>query len=270
MNREDIIFQHAKRDGLGLEIGPSINPIARKSDGYNVRILDHLDQAGLVAKYGPHGVPVENIEEVDYVWDGRTYAELIGEEHVFDWIIASHVIEHTTDFIGFLCDCDTLLKDTGMLCLIVPDKRFCFDRFRPLTGLARFIDLFFDKKNVHSAGVCAEYFLNVVRRGDAVSWGAGATGEYSLVHTLADARSAIEAVRQQSAYLDVHEWCFTPTSFELIINDLLALGFIQLKKVAAHPTQGCEFYITLSRQGQISDVPRLEMLRRIAQEETMA
>lgn len=97
--------------GLGLEIGPSFNPVAPKRAGYKVHILDHLDADGLRKKY-PHLKP-ENIEEVDFVWHGEPLAELIGQTGVYDWIVASHVIEHVPDLITFLQQCAQLLKPTG-------------------------------------------------------------------------------------------------------------------------------------------------------------
>jgi len=51
----------------------------------------------------------------------------------FDAFIASHVIEHTTDLIGFLDTAETLLCPSGIVILAIPDKRYCFDYFRPLT-----------------------------------------------------------------------------------------------------------------------------------------
>ena len=45
---------------------------------------------------------MENIEVVDYVWNGEPFAALVGQKHVFDWIIASHVIEHSPCLITFL------------------------------------------------------------------------------------------------------------------------------------------------------------------------
>ena len=139
MTREEIILAHIKRDGLGLEIGAGCSPIAPKKQGFRVHVLDHCDKEALIEKYRPHGIAVENIEEVDFVWDGRPYGELIGRRHVYDWIIASHVLEHTTDLIGFLNDCDSLLKEGGVLSLAVPDKRYSFDHFRRTFEAARWL-----------------------------------------------------------------------------------------------------------------------------------
>ena len=110
---------------------------APKKQGLRVYVLDHCDKKALIEKYRRHEGNIENIEEVDFVWDGRSYTELIGRRHIYDWIIGSHVLEHTSDLIGFLNDCDSLLKKDGVLSLAVPDKRYCFDRFRPLSGIGR-------------------------------------------------------------------------------------------------------------------------------------
>jgi hypothetical protein len=101
MTREETILSHIKRDGLGLEIGAGCAPVAPKKQVFRVHVLDHCDKKALIEKYRRHEVNIENIEEVDFVWDGRSYTELIGRRHIYDWIIGSHVLEHTTDLIGF-------------------------------------------------------------------------------------------------------------------------------------------------------------------------
>jgi hypothetical protein len=93
-SRDSLLLRGIDRHALGLEIGPSHRPAAAKRDGFNVRILDHLDAPGLRAKYAEHGVDVAAIEEVDYVWQGESLEDLVGGER-FAWIIASHVIERT-------------------------------------------------------------------------------------------------------------------------------------------------------------------------------
>ena len=74
MNRREKLFHHIDQNGYGLEIGPSFNPLAPKKDGYKVHILDHMDREQLIAKYTGHNVPLENIEEVDFVWNGEDYS----------------------------------------------------------------------------------------------------------------------------------------------------------------------------------------------------
>ncbi len=266
MSRRDRILPFVDKAGLGIEIGPSHDPLAPKREGYRVHVIDHLTREQLVVKYATQPVAHDRIEEVDFVWSGQSYAELTGRPHGYDWIIASHMIEHTPDLIAFLANCEAVLKDTGVLCLVVPDKRFCFDRFRPVTGLARVIDANVAGQRVHSQGAVAEYFLNVVRKGGELGWDATRSGTYDFVHGLEDAKTGIREVRDNAAYLDVHDWCFVPHSFRLILADLHALGYTALREVAFHPTEGFEFYAILGRQGKGPEMERIELLRAIESE----
>jgi hypothetical protein len=126
----------------GLEIGPSYNGVLKKSDGCDVKILDHLPTDALKVKYIAQGIDDGQIESVDYVWDGRPYAETVAPGERFAWIVASHVIEHAPCLITFLRDCESILAPDGTLSLAVPDKRFTFDCLRERTSIAQVIDTF--------------------------------------------------------------------------------------------------------------------------------
>jgi len=260
MNRKERVLRHINPNGHGIEIGPSHNPIAPKKEGFNVHIIDHMSREQLITKYKEHRVNLENIEEVDFVWRGETYSELTGERKYYDWIIASHVIEHAPDLIGFLNDCDSILKDDGVISLVVPDKRYCFDHYRPITGVSKIIDSHLQKNKIHTPGTVAEYFLNVVSKAGSIAWDPSSTGEYSLVHSLNNALQGMKSVLNEELYMDVHAWCFVPHSFRLIIHDLFCLGFIPLQEVDFFPSEGSEFYITLGRNGKGVNKSRLEML----------
>ena len=123
-SRKEKGLRHIDKNGDGVEIGPSHSPIAPKRDGYKVQIIDHATREQLIEKYKSHDVQLDNIEEVDYVWSGESYISLTGKKKFHDWIIASHVIEHTPDLIGFLNDCDSILKDDGVISLVIPDMRY--------------------------------------------------------------------------------------------------------------------------------------------------
>ena len=75
MTREDNALYALNKNGVGLEIGPSHNPIAPKSRGFNVHILDHASAEELRTKYQGHGVNLHNIEEVDFIWSGQSYPD---------------------------------------------------------------------------------------------------------------------------------------------------------------------------------------------------
>ena len=267
MYKKEKILSCINREGKGLEIGPSVNPIAPKCEGYDVEIIDHLPKEKLVEKYTAHGnlkaKDINKIEEVDYVWQGQSYVELIGKIKYYDWIIASHLIEHTTDLINFINDCDELLKENGVLSLVVPDKRCCFDCYRPITGISQILDSHFNHNKIHTAGTVAEYFLNIVAKHGLIAWTAFQGGEVNLLHSEKDAVNGIDQVLRNNQYLDVHAWVFTPTSFRLIMNDLFLLGYIKLREISFFPTVGSEFFIILGRTGEGPGIDRLELLQKI-------
>jgi predicted SAM-dependent methyltransferase len=259
MNRNEIILRHVKKDGEGIEIGPSHNPVAPKKNGYRVHILDHLSREDLIEKYRDHGVNLDNIEEVDFVWHGEPFLELTQKSKHYDWIIASHVIEHTPDLIAFLNDCASILKDDGILTLAIPDKRYCFDHFRPVTGISKIIDSHFQKAKIHSPGNVAEYFLNVTSKAGKIAWDEKTSGEYKFLHDLNNAQFGIDVVKNQQAYLDIHAWCFVPHSFRLLIEDLHSLKLISFREIEFQNTIGHEFFITLSKNGIGHEKSRVEM-----------
>lgn len=265
-SRKDKILCHVRPDEPGLEIGPSFKPTAPKKEGFNVKVLDHLSQEGLREKYKGHNVNIENIEQVDYVWNGERYSDLIGEKGCFSWIIASNLIEHVPDLILFLNDCDELLKDDGVLSLVVPDKRYCFDRFRQLTKVSDVIDAHINGDRIHTPGRVAEYFLNVVAKNNKISWNKKTKGDFKFVHGLENAKTGMKSVIEDQAYLDIHAWCFVPSSFRLLIQDLNDLGLICLKEVEFFTSSGVEFYITLSRNGSGVSESRMDMLKKIERE----
>lgn len=266
MNRTEKILKHINQNGQGIEIGPCANPIAPKKKGFKVHIIDHASREQLIAKYDGHYPNIDNIEEVDFIWQGESYVELTGKRKYYDWIIASHVIEHTPDLIGFINDCDAILKDDGVLSLAIPDKRYCFDHYRAITGIAKVIDTHLNQATVHSPGTVVDYFLNIVSQSGKIAWDSQTTGTYNLIHSIPEVRQIMNNLIQNNAYLDVHGWCFVPHSFRLMIHDLFHLGLIPFQEVDFYPTEGCEFYVTLGRKGKGTKQSRLEMLQAIETE----
>ncbi len=243
--RNDKVMLELDAKGLGLEIGPSFNPVAPKRAGYNVHILDHLDTAGLREKY-PHLEP-ENIEHVDFVWRGEPLASLIGQTATYDWIVASHVIEHVPDLITFLQQCTQLLKPTGRLSLVVPDKRYCFDLYSPESSTGQILDAYHAKSQRPTPGQIFDHYANSVNRDGSIAWDPLATGKLALHHDPAEAKKMWLHALGSDEYVDVHNWRFTPSSFRLLITDLENLGLLPIGIIREFGTVGCEFFVTLGK-----------------------
>ena len=270
MSRIDIL-NYIKPELLGLEIGPSYGPMAPKKKGFNCEILDYVDTNALIEGYKGHpGVDISNIEEVDYVCTGERYPDLIGKKDYYDYIISCHSIEHTTDLISFLQDCSALLKDTGILLLIIPDKRVCFDRFRPVTSIAKVIDDYVHKYKIHSAGEVVENILYSVRLAGNTSFQEVRSGEFEFDHlTIPGAIDCMNRVAENGEFINIHNYVFTPSSFQLIVEDLNRMELIDLVITESFPPTGNEFYKVLSKSKEKLDVnplQRMETFKNIEKE----
>lgn len=254
LTRKDKVFYKLNKNGLGLEIGPSHNPIAPKRDGFNVRILDHADSSNLKKKYKGHEVNLENIEEVDYVWRGEDFEELVGGSEIFDWVIASHVIEHVPDLIGFLDQCNRILKKNGKLSLVIPDKRYCFDYFLPLTKTGECLDAYIKKRLRPTPGQVFDHFANASSRFNQIAWSNQDQGEATeLIHNLPYAKEQFLRAINSEEYNDVHCWRFTPQSFDLTLSDIYYLGLTNFRVIEEFDTEGCEFFVTLEKNHSLAE-----------------
>ncbi len=258
--------RYINKEMIGLEIGPSHNPITPKRGGWNVETVDHANANELREKYSSHGgsiVSLDNIEEVDYVWQGGSLVDLVGKPGHYDYIIASHVLEHTTDLVTFLQACQKLLKPTGKLLLALPDKRYCFDYFRPYSTTGDVLQAHYEKRSRHTPGKVFDYIANASKRGPDIAWSKTDVREISLVHDLSNAEKYFLQSTSSDEYTDIHNWMFTPASFRLIISDLQHLDLLRLSYVSETRAKGFEFFVVLSPSAPTIDTPRIELCQKL-------
>lgn len=264
--RTDIVRESLNTGGRGIELGPLDQPIMAKREGFNVSIVDFMGTDDLRRHYGAdenRGVNTSLIETVDYVSGGESLVELIGEKEAFDWVVASHVIEHMPDVVTFLQDIEQLLVPGGRLGLIIPDKRCCFDFHGELSSTGNVLDAFTQKRTMPSPGQVFDYFARTASLEGAIAWIGKPTVEPQLMYSLDFASSGFQrSLEGHSFDGEIHCWRFTPESFRLIISDLRAMGLVRLGVVAEHDTVGSEFFVTL---GFVDDEPdtqhsRLDMI----------
>ena len=254
LGRNDKILAHLTRQMKILEIGPSYSPVIRRGEGWNVFSLDHMDAEGLRQKYAYDPVHnLSNIEEVDFVWREGPFDSAITEQHKasFDAIIGSHVIEHFPDLLGFLLAASRVLKPRGILSLVVPDKRFCFDFFQPLALTGDILQAHAEQRNRHTPKAAFNGFAYPIKSGGKMAWGPGHTETLGFVfpNSLQEGQKVYDSQCDPSSpYLDVHGWYFTPSSFRLICLELNALGLLPFEEIGFFSTtEGCEFFVTLKK-----------------------
>jgi hypothetical protein len=237
----------AKSDKI-IEVGPAYNPIAPKSAGWMAYSIDHLDRPGLVEKYRDLGIDVAMIEAVDFIWTDGQLSEAVPTLHhgTFDVFVASHVIEHAPDLIRFLKSAEVLTRPNGRAVLAIPDKRVCFDFFRPLATTGDVLVAYREGRTRHSQKTLWDYSAYQVKKDGSLAWGRADQTPPIFTHTLA---SAVEFARKcdSSEYIDAHSWTFVPSSFALIMLELAALGLTDWEIDGVEAAENIEFYVWLRR-----------------------
>jgi SAM-dependent methyltransferase len=254
LTRNEILLGPINRSMRILEVGPSYSPVAPKADGWNVRSIDHFSREALVEKYRGHsGVDVSRIEHVDFVWtDGNFSSAVPARDHgSFDALIASHVIEHAPDLLDFLDSMAELVNPIGVVALAIPDKRYCFDYFKPLTTTGDVMAAHAQLRTRHSRFNAFDQVAYAASVDGSIAWSQGPARGLKLVHSLAEARAYSEAIseRVDAPYQDMHAWHFIPASFQLLMLELARVGLTDWQVERTTPAQGCEFLAWLRRGG---------------------
>jgi hypothetical protein len=250
MDRTPLLELMRVGEGRGLEIGALDKPMAPPTCS-SVEYVDRASREALQAYYqGPgHGVDVAAIVEVSHIQTGPGLLDSVGGERAFDYVAASHVIEHVPDLFGWLREIASVLKDGGVAGFAVPDKRFTFDSPRRATGGAEVIDAYVRKLDRPDARQLFDNF-NYFSHPQT-----GADRDGNIPSEEVDTRRARELLalcqwRQTSTdYIDAHCWTFTPCSIvELLdLGNRLDLLPFEIAMLTPTPTGDAEFLLALRR-----------------------
>ena len=123
--------------GEGIEIGALHNPLPLPKD-LRIQYVDRMTVDELRREFPD--LESLKLTPVDIVDDGESLTKFANES--LDFVIANHFIEHCEDPIGTLLNQLRVLRPGGRLFLTVPDKRFTFDKDRPVTPLAHLVEDF--------------------------------------------------------------------------------------------------------------------------------
>lgn len=262
------------RNHCGLEIGPWINPVFKKKDGYSVEIVDVLDTDELVKKCHDKAELknfVANIEDVDYIFNIsllNTILESKGEvSGIYDFICSSHNFEHLPNPIAFLKDCEILLKEGGVLTMAIPIGSRCFDRMRPLSTVGQWIDAYRNNQRQPSVGQIIDYRLNFSNNKSLASPDL-VFAKKSFRWNPQYLKSVIE-LDETGVYTDIHCWVFNISSFQLLLADLQNLGIVKhlfIEEIVSIE-DGIEFIVRLRKKSSVQPPEdRAIMLRAVLDE----
>lgn len=249
--RETLLELISVSSQTGLEIGPLASPLVSKLESHGrVMYVDSAPADDLRSKYRDDpNVNTDAIVEVDFLWGAQTLPELVGVD-LYDYVIASHVIEHVPNMIGWMRETATVLRDGGILSLAIPDKRFTFDLNRAPTTLGTLLESHLLDRRRPSLRDLFEHRA-FTRQVDLLAAWNGTLDHENIAHygTLEQAWSDTQAYHKCNDYMDVHVTIVTPTSFIAILDDINRLGLLDFTVanfVATEPNT-LEFFAALER-----------------------
>lgn len=223
----------------GIEIGALTSPLVSRAAG-EIIYVDHADTETLRRKYaGDANVDVSRIVEVDAVWGSNTLQQAIGEGRKVDYVIASHVVEHVPDLLGWLAEIQGVLRPAGTLRLAVPDRRFTFDFLRQETRLSDILNARLAAARAPLPAQILDCVSEIVTLDAAAAWRGEVdrTDGPPRMHSVAQAVAAAEDALRNGSYHDVHCWVFTPGSFARLLGRAAAQGLHGFACVDSYDTE---------------------------------
>lgn len=219
----------------GLEIGPLDKPLIQKSD-YNVSYLDvfPVDKLVELCKINPNRNE-NRVVPLDYVLGDQSVSQAVGQK--FNYVIASHVVEHLPNLFGWLRDLAKVLEKEGELFLVVPDRRFTFDMKRPLSSLGELIENDLNQLQKPSFRSAFDQRFYLRHASSDQIWRARQRNKQLDLPAIWDTCNAYEFAKRTGAeYIDVHCNVFEPDSLVELINASLELNLQPFKCTAMEPT----------------------------------
>ena len=240
--------------GTGLEIGPLNRPVALRSM-CDVRYVDIFDSARTREHYKDDpNVNIADIPDLDFCLhtaDGtiQTLVEAVKADAPYDWVLASHVIEHVPDLIGWLADIAAVLADAGRLILAIPDQRYSFDVLRPPTTVGQILQANNDQDTIPSIRAVYDHFRSIVNAPAGELWAGHLPTPQDSVYDLGGTLNQLALARDEGLYVDSHVWLFTPREFVRQINELGRMNLVDFFVEHIDPTEPgeLEFYVVMQR-----------------------
>lgn len=242
-NRKNLIEYIDTNKYQCLEIGPFDCPNLLGK----VKYFDVLDQESLKKRaqnLNRNGI----VPFINYV-NSKGDLKIIKEK--FDLVLSCHSIEHQLNFIQHLQDVSNILNNDGYYVIIVPDKRYCFDHFIKESTIADIIGQYFDNSNLHSLKSVIEH-RSLTCHNDSIRHWNNDHGNQTYIsnsNTIINSIKEYQNSKSKNKYLDVHALQFTPESFEIIINLLNELNYIDLiiDNIYSTLKNSNEFFIILKK-----------------------
>jgi len=249
--RKNLLSSLDIQAGPVLEIAPLYRPMVLKSD-CEVYYCDCCDTNESSKKHNNY--THDQIVEIDFVWLPGTELSSASPISSFQTCVASHVLEHVPNPIGWLNSIFEVIPIGGVIALALPAKEYCFDLFRQDTSVAQLLDLWFRKPTLPTTLQIYDFLSKSVGTGfkntpsDSI---ASCISECRRDYSNQQALEFSQHVWNNKAYLDCHCSVFSLETFPSIFNELVELGIINCRVDACFscPETPSEFYVHLVKLG---------------------
>ena len=208
-------------DKIGLEIGGPSTYIINTGVYTKSKSLDN-------ANYSTDTIWSQHVDNTDYVFDGKTVpgktfiadsVDLkIFQNKSYDFVVACHVLEHLVNPLKALKEMTRIIKDDGILFLILPYKEKTFDHKRPISNFSKLVDNYNKDRNEIDVD---DYFPEIFELHDlSMDLPAGSLDNFK------------ERSKKNYENRGLHVHVF---DFDLIIQCLSFFNYEIIEKVLVHP-----------------------------------
>jgi SAM-dependent methyltransferase len=239
--------------GRGLEVAPYFNPVTDKAT-MNVAYTDYIstDEIRRKASENPGGID-KAVPEVDFVWTpGKPLRQCIPVDETFDYAIASHVMEHVPNPVGWLNDILAVMKPGAVIAVILPDKRVNMDYFRRETTAAEMLGWWAEQPSVPTPGQIFDFLGSTYQttEGAHPSYREGIRAdELARCYTDDKALDFMLWSHAGAEYLDIHCTVWTPEHFALMMRHMSSIGVMNVE-VSDPLIQPVDFAVHLTKLGE--------------------
>lgn len=237
--------------GVGLEIAPNWAPVVTKSEG-DVLYCDYLTYDQLLEREKTNPARVQHglkVQRLDFIWQlGKTLQECAGSDAKFDYVVSCHVFEHVPNFLEYLYQARAVLKDDGVIAMVLPDIRGSGEYFRRETSAADLINSYLLGQSEPSPGQVYDGLRNLFSFENVPLQGLSLD---DVKRHFTDMDCYHAAVRASVEYVDVHCWAFSKDGFATVARELQGVGLFdfEIEEMDSNPlTQtghGSEFFVKL-------------------------
>lgn len=227
--RRDFIMSQLSTFQSGLEIAPYFHPVTDRSK-HDVFYVDCIDNEEIRRKAAanPDAAASQEVPLIDAVWlPGMRLAECVGGRR-FGYVVASHVLEHVPNPLGWLLDILECVEVGGRIAILLPSKLYTMDYYRPLTTFADVVGWWVEKPTRPTAVQVMDFLSQSFLDDGLVSFDSQMP-PFELAPRHYSDQQALEFaqyVYSTNCYLDIHCTVWTPESFVEVFSRLKRLGLI--------------------------------------------